>query len=287
MPLSSHEIRFSLPHIEVAGKVWGEPGGLPVIGLHGWLDNAATFDRIAPALDGVYLVALDLPGHGLSGHMPATGYSLWQQAATVLQVAEDLGWERFGLLGHSMGAIISGVLAGSLPDRILGAAMIDGLMPFTSEADDAPRQMARFFNSTLQLGSKRKPVYDSVEKAVSARVLGGTTPISRDAAAALVERGLMPHDGGWTWRTDPQLMLPSPLRFTQRHASSFIENITAPACVVLANQGVMHKHPEVLARIDAFENLTVHRVDGGHHLHLEAAAAEVAAILKDFYTSLS
>ncbi|HIQ52241.1 MAG TPA: alpha/beta fold hydrolase [Pseudomonas pachastrellae] len=287
MPLTSHEVRFSLPHIEVAGKAWGEPGGLPVIALHGWLDNAATFDRVAPALEGVHLVALDLPGHGLSGHMPATGYSLWQQAASVLQVAEDLGWERFALLGHSMGAIISGILAGSLPERIIGAAMIDGLMPFTSEADDAPRQMARFFKSSLQLGSKRKPIYDSTDKAISARVLGGTTPISREAAGCLVERGLMPHDGGWTWRTDPQLMLPSPLRLTQRHAVSFIENISAPACLVLANQGVMHKHPEVLDRIDAFEHLQVHRIDGGHHLHLEAQAPEVAAILKDFYTSLS
>ncbi|HCA25882.1 MAG TPA: alpha/beta hydrolase [Pseudomonas sp.] len=287
MPLTSHEVRFSLPHIEVAGKAWGEPGGLPVIALHGWLDNAATFDRVAPALEGVHLVALDLPGHGLSGHMPATGYSLWQQAASVLQVAEDLGWERFALLGHSMGAIISGILAGSLPERIIGAAMIDGLMPFTSEADDAPRQMARFFKSSLQLGSKRKPIYDSADKAISARVLGGTTPISREAAGCLVERGLMPHDGGWTWRTDPQLMLPSPLRLTQRHAVSFIENISAPACLVLANQGVMHKHPEVLDRIDAFEHLQVHRIDGGHHLHLEAQAPEVAAILKDFYTSLS
>ena len=35
MPLTSHEVRFSLPHIEVAGKAWGEPGGLPVIALHG------------------------------------------------------------------------------------------------------------------------------------------------------------------------------------------------------------------------------------------------------------
>ena len=84
MDVTSREVRFTLPSIEVAAKVWGKPGGLPVIGLHGWLDNAATFDLIAPHLEGVYLVALDLPGHGLSGHMPAGGYSLWQQAATVL-----------------------------------------------------------------------------------------------------------------------------------------------------------------------------------------------------------
>ena len=286
MTLTSREVRFSLPSLEVAGKVWGEPGGIPVIGLHGWLDNAATFDPIAPALKGVQLVALDLPGHGLSDHLPMAGYSLWQQASTVLQVAEDLGWERFALLGHSMGAIISGILTGSLPERIIGAAMIDGLMPFTSEPDDAPRQMARFFTSSLAVGNKRKPVYDSVEKAISARVLGGTTSIAREAASSLVERGLMPDHGGWTWRTDPQLMLPSPLRFTNKHAESFIEAISSPAMLVLANQGVMHKHPQVLDRIERFKHIQLHKMDGGHHLHLEAQAPDVAALLNDFYAAL-
>ncbi|SDR93046.1 Pimeloyl-ACP methyl ester carboxylesterase [Halopseudomonas sabulinigri] len=286
MTTTSREVRFSLPSLEVAGKVWGEPGGVPVIGLHGWLDNAATFDRLAPALQGVHLVALDLAGHGLSDHLPMAGYSLWQQASIVLQVAEELGWDRFALLGHSMGAIISGVLAGSLPERILGAAMIDGLMPFTSEADDAPKQMARFFKSSLAVGNKRKPVYDSVEKAVSARVLGGTTPISRDAVSCLVERGLMPDHGGWTWRTDPQLMLPSALRFTNHHAVSFIEAIEAPTMLVLANQGVMHKHPQVLDRIERFKHIQLHKMDGGHHLHLEEQAPAVAALLNDFYAAL-
>ncbi|HDZ57187.1 MAG TPA: alpha/beta fold hydrolase [Pseudomonas xinjiangensis] len=287
MDVTSREVRFTLPSIEVAAKVWGKPGGLPVIGLHGWLDNAATFDLIAPHLEGVYLVALDLPGHGLSGHMPAGGYSLWQQAATVLQVAEDLGWKQFGLLGHSMGAIISAILAGSLPDRILGAGLIDGLLPFTSEPDHAPKQMARFFEASLAVGEKRKPVYPSVEKATTARVLGGNTPMSRAAATHLVERGLMPEHGGWTWRSDPKLMLPSPLRFTSQHAVAFVEAIRSPSCLVLANQGVMQKHPEILERIDRFKHIQVHHLEGGHHLHLEEQASAVATILDSFFKTLA
>ncbi|PKM05149.1 MAG: alpha/beta hydrolase [Gammaproteobacteria bacterium HGW-Gammaproteobacteria-6] len=285
--MGSHEARFSLRSIEVAAKVWGEPGGLPVIALHGWLDNAASFDRLAPHLNGVHMVALDLPGHGLSGHMPAAGYSLWQQATTVLEVAESLGWERFALLGHSMGAIISGILAGSLPDRVIGAALIDGLLPFTSEAEDAPKQMARFFAASLALERKRKPVYGSLEEAVNARVMGATTPLSREAAALLVERGLMSDHGGWTWRTDPQLMLPSPMRFTSNHAVAFIEAITAPVSLVLANQGVMHKHPQVLERIERFTHITKHQLEGGHHLHLEEQSAAVATIFDSFFRELA
>lgn len=286
MQANSHEVRFSLPSLEVAAKVWGDPGGLPVIGLHGWLDNAATFDRLAPHLPGIHLVALDLPGHGLSGHMPAAGYSLWQQAATVLQVAESLGWKRFALLGHSMGAIISGILTGSLPDRIMGACLIDGLLPFTSEAEEAPKQMARFFDASLALAEKRKPVYDSVAKAVDARARGGNTALSHEAAALLVERGLMPEHGGWTWRTDPQLMLPSPMRLTSEHAAAFIEAIRSPVCLVLANQGVMHKHPQVVERIGRFAHITRHDMDGGHHLHLEEQAEAVATIFDSFFAGL-
>ncbi|TVP88776.1 MAG: alpha/beta hydrolase [Pseudomonadaceae bacterium] len=284
---TSHEVRFNLPNIEVAAKVWGPADGVPVIALHGWLDNAATFDLIAAQMPALHIVALDLPGHGLSDHLPAAGYSLWQQAATVLQVADSLGWQRFALMGHSMGAIISGILAGSLPDRIMGVGMIDGLLPVTAEADDAPAQMAKYFAASLKAANKRKPVYDSMEKAVKARLMGANTPISREAVAILVERGLMPDKGGWTWRTDPQLFLPSPLRFTHQHAIAFIEAISSPACVILANQGVMAKYPAVVERVWQFEHIRVHAMDGGHHLHLEAQAPEVATILHSFFRDLS
>lgn len=285
--MGSHEITLTLPTIELAGKVWGEPGGLPVIGLHGWLDNAASFDLIGPRLQGVHLVALDLPGHGLSGHLPAGGYSLWQQAWTVLQVADELGWERFALLGHSMGGIISCILSGSMPQRVIGAAMIDGLLPVTGEAHDAPEQMARFFQASRALGRKRRPVYDSLDKAISARVLGGTSRISRSAAAPLVERGLMPEQGGWTWRTDPQLMLPSPLRLTAAHAVAFAEAIATPTCLILASEGVMARRALLLERIDSFTHIQTHHLEGGHHLHLEEAAPDVATIIDSFFRALA
>ena len=46
----SNELQIPLPHGTMAAKVWGSPDGIPVLGLHGWMDNAATFDGIAPLL---------------------------------------------------------------------------------------------------------------------------------------------------------------------------------------------------------------------------------------------
>ncbi|HAQ28042.1 MAG TPA: alpha/beta hydrolase, partial [Pseudomonas sp.] len=122
------EVRLRLPHLEVAAHLYGPEDGRPVIALHGWLDNAASFSRLAPLLNGVRIVALDLPGHGLSDHRPpGAGYNIWDYAHDILQTAEQFGWQRFSLLGHSLGGIVSVLLAGAMPERIERLALIDGV----------------------------------------------------------------------------------------------------------------------------------------------------------------
>ena len=62
------ETVFHLKGQKIAAKVWGNEAGIPTLALHGWLDNAASFEPIAPLLEQCHLVAVDLPGHGLSDH---------------------------------------------------------------------------------------------------------------------------------------------------------------------------------------------------------------------------
>jgi len=82
--------------------------GPRVLALHGWLDNAASFVPLAPHLASLQLVAIDLPGHGHSAHLPAgASYTTAAAICHVLDVADALGWDRFSLLGHSMGAGIA------------------------------------------------------------------------------------------------------------------------------------------------------------------------------------
>ena len=76
-PTAAHEIRVRVaPKLTLRGKCWGPADGRPVLALHGWLDNASSFDLVAPALAarGFRVVALDLAGHGLSDHRPASAF---------------------------------------------------------------------------------------------------------------------------------------------------------------------------------------------------------------------
>ncbi|MDH4581826.1 alpha/beta hydrolase [Pseudomonas sp. BN415] len=284
MTAQVEEIRLNLPHIELAAHLYGPEDGQPVIALHGWLDNANSFARLAPRLPGLRIVALDFAGHGLSAHRaPGASYLLWDYAADVLLVAEQLGWERFSLLGHSMGAIVSVMLAGAMPDRVERLALIDGLMPYTGEAEQAPTKLGEALRAQLALVGKRKPVYAAIDRAVEAR-MRGTGGVSREAAELLAERGLMPVPGGYTWRTDSRLTLPSPLRLTRAHALAFAHAVKCPSMLVLAEEGLLHMEPKFAGLLEGLP-FDVHRLPGKHHLHLddEAGAQAVADCFNPFF----
>ncbi|WP_312974953.1 alpha/beta fold hydrolase [Stutzerimonas nitrititolerans] len=279
------EVRLRLPHLEVAAHLYGPEDGRPVIALHGWLDNAASFSRLAPLLNGVRILALDLPGHGLSDHRPAgAGYNIWDYAYDILQTAEQFGWQRFSLLGHSLGGIVSVLLAGAMPERIERLALIDGVIPYTGEAESAPRKLGEALRALLAVERKRKPVYARFDQAVAAR-MKGVGAVSREAAERLAQRGLMPVPGGYTWRTDPRLMLLSPLRLTLAHAQAFAQRVECPTSLIIARQGLM-TDAKVIEFIDSlpFES---HHLHGGHHLHLDddEGAVAIAAVFNPFFAS--
>ncbi|MNZ65971.1 Tropinesterase [compost metagenome] len=286
MSVHVEEIRLNLPHIELAAHLYGPEDGQPVLALHGWLDNAMSFARLAPKLDGLRIVALDLAGHGHSGHRAAgAGYPLWDYALDALLVAEQLGWQRFSLLGHSLGAIVAMLLAAALPERVARLALIDGIFPLTHEPELAPAKLGEALTAQLAIGRKRRPVYASVERAVEARLRGGY-PLSREAAELLASRGLAPQAGGYAWRTDPRLTLPSPLRLSRAQAEAFVRALRCPVSLVLAEDGLPLRDGQWMALLERLP-IALHRLPGGHHLHLddEAGAGAVADCFKALFAA--
>lgn len=281
MSLDVEEVRLSLPHIELAAHVFGPADGVPVIALHGWLDNANSFARLAPRLHGLRILAIDMAGHGHSAHRPpGAGYALWDYVYDVLQVAEQLGWQRFGLLGHSLGAIVSVVLAGAMPHRVSHLALIDGVLPPTANDEDPAERLGMALQAQLDHENKRKSVHKTLERAIEAR-MKGVVAVSREAAELLAQRGLMPVPGGYTWRSDSRLTLHSPLRLSEAQALAFVRRVACPTRLVVAQEGMLARHTALLEGLP----FVVEYLPGGHHLHLndESGAVLVADCFNPFF----
>lgn len=276
------EFHMRLPHISLAGRLHGPEGGTPVIALHGWLDNANSFARLMPRMPGLRVLALDLAGHGLSEHRPAGGlYPHWEYARDVLQVAEQLGWSRFSLVGHSMGAIVAAQLAAAMPERVERLVLIEGVVPPQSPPDHPAQRLGKALREQLAHGTRRKPLYPSVDHAVRARSLSGL-PVSESAARLLVERGLQPAEGGFTWRSDNRLTLTTPVRLERAQALEMVVRIECPTLLLLAEAGLLTGLGDLLERLP-FEQV---RLPGGHHLHLDddEGADLVAACINRFFS---
>jgi pimeloyl-ACP methyl ester carboxylesterase len=123
------------PLLRVPYVVEGPVDGSPVLLLHGWPDDPHTFDAVAPALHrlGYRTFAPWLRGFGatrfLSEGTPRSGQiaALTQDA---LDVADALGLDRFGVVGHDWGARAAYFLSAVAPQRIVRcAAMSVGWEP--------------------------------------------------------------------------------------------------------------------------------------------------------------
>ena len=100
----------------LAWRQWGEDHEYPVLALHGWLDNAASFDALGPLLAGHRVIALDLPGTGSAiSAEPHGSYNIWDDLPDLVWLSAELGLARYALLGHSRGAAIATLLAAIEP----------------------------------------------------------------------------------------------------------------------------------------------------------------------------
>ena len=118
-----------IPGFWIGIKRWGPPEGEPVLAFHGMLDNAASFDFLAPLLN-VHLIAVDSPGCGKSSHYPKGILPQWlEEAFLKFHLANSLGYEKFNILGHTRGTIIGIIMAVADPERVKRLAILEALGP--------------------------------------------------------------------------------------------------------------------------------------------------------------
>jgi len=280
--MTAREIAFDVALGRMTALRSGDLNGPKVLALHGWLDNAASFLPLAAQLPQLDLVMLDLPGHGRSAHLPpGADYNLMVTINAVLDVADQLGWEEFSILGHSMGAGIGSILAASLPQRVQRLVAIEALGALAEASERTVQRLRDGVGAARALPSKKLRVFPDLAAPVRARMQANQ--LSEASARLLVERGVAPVEGGFVWSSDPRLTLPALQRMTETQVRQLIAGIECPVRVIFADPPQTYL-PEPLrsdrAALLPQGDLVV--LPGIHHLHMEAPT-EVAHAIGGFF----
>lgn len=282
------ERRIAAHGMTLAARHWRQTaaaGSLPVIAIHGWLDNAISFDALAQSLPDVEVLALDLPGHGFSDHKHLQGtYNIWDDHLQILAAADACGWDRFILIGHSRGAVIATLLAAAMPERIAGLVCLDGFLPFPQPAEQMPQQLGKFLRDYLRAERNALRAYDSVDDAVAARVRA--VPTRDDSARALMARALTEQDGKYFWRSDRRLRYASAIKLTAPECDAVLEALTMPVQLILSEHGYA-KWNQNGSFSERNANIREVTLPGSHHQHMEEEAGEIAALIGNFAGEIS
>ncbi|XP_075009738.1 serine hydrolase-like protein 2 isoform X2 [Calonectris borealis] len=200
------ELKFPVPWGHVAAKAWGPSEGHPVLCLHGWLDNANTFDKLLPLLPrDCYYVAMDFSGHGLSSHRPAgSPYHFLDYVSDVRRVAAALQWRRFTLMGHSMGGSVAGMFCFLYPEMVDKLILLENLgfllAPEDTEAWLKSKRMV--IDRLLSLEAKQRTPKARSPEAALQRLLEANRHLTAESGAILLQRGATETPAGLVYNRD-------------------------------------------------------------------------------------
>lgn len=185
--------------------------GQPLVCLHGGGPGATAWSNFSPnvaALSAHYeLILVDMPGFGLSDKLLLEPPALTRAASIINGLAEECGYERFGVLGNSRGGQVGLKMAIDRPELVSRLAVI-GSMPGMPSAlapnpPEAVSLIREYYQGTGPSLEKlrhlmRRMVFDPAlitDELVQARfeasldpdvvALGGALPASQDLSGEL------------------------------------------------------------------------------------------------------
>lgn len=185
--------------VDVAGcpvhyLAWGETGRRGLVFVHGGGAHAHWWTHVAARFAGDFRVAaLDLSGHGDSGHRDVYDFEQWTDE--VIAVAEHAGMTGLPVvIGHSMGGFVTIATAALHPDKLSGVIICDS--PVTEpDPEVASAHLKQEFGRTRTYGSVDEAVARFRTVPAQPRYL----PYVMDHVA---RRSLRPVDGGYRWKFD-------------------------------------------------------------------------------------
>jgi len=248
----------------IAANVWDQGSDLTLVLVHGARGQSEWWSSTIPhLLRFADVVTFDLSGHGHSDHRTTYDWRTWaQEAATVAAgfAAAPV------LVGHSLGGLVALSTAALFPGDIRGVITVDTMLrgPIrTHPGRDA---------------GKARPVFASIEEAAAAFRLSPPQPVlDKDYLDYLVHAVLREVDGGWTWRSDPNVRG----LFADVDRDDLIHQARCPLGAVTAGQSAISRQAQVEAiQRDIAPDLVHIDIPEAHHHVMIDHAPELAHALE-------
>lgn len=122
-------------------------GARKVIALHGWFGDHRVWQPMYPFLDRdkFSYAFLDYRGYGMSRSI-AGAHTIKEIAADAIALADHLGWNRFFLVGHSMGGMAVQRVAVDAMSRVQA---IVAITPVPASGEQLPPEVQKMFESVV------------------------------------------------------------------------------------------------------------------------------------------
>jgi len=129
-----------------------------VLALHGWFGSARGWGSLPDYLDGSRFtyVFMDLRGYG-DRQQDGGEFTMAEAAADALVLADELGWDRFSLVGHSMGGKAIHQVLLQAPDRV---RKLVGVNPVPATAVPMDEQSWALFSGAAAQAGNRAAIID-------------------------------------------------------------------------------------------------------------------------------
>jgi pimeloyl-ACP methyl ester carboxylesterase len=252
--------------------------------LHGYMDVAATWDLVAPALAhaGFRVLAPDLRGFGDTDRVSPGGYYHFPDYVADLAglLAHLAPREPVVLVGHSMGGTVASLYAGTKPDDVRALALLEGLGPPTHTPAEAPERMRAWLDDLAAHEGRRETAMKDDAEALRrlARRHAAVPEAVLASRAALLVRHLP--DGSVVWAFDPLHRTRSPTPFYAEAYRAFAARVSCPVLYVSGGDAGWHPADEA-ERLAAFATLEQVTLAGaGHMMHWTAPDALSGALLR-------
>lgn len=160
------------------------------------MDNAGSFDTLIPLLSRhLSFLAIDLPGHGLSSHLPNGCYYNSNENIFILNHLMNIfGWDKISLIGHSMGSIINFAFASLYPEKVDLAVCFDLLKPpqndVSSQIDAARVIMDGFLEQNEKNQSKEEPTSFTLDEILERVHIGSFNSVDKKCCPHLLARNI-------------------------------------------------------------------------------------------------